>query len=97
MNEDLASWSIRLIFASMCVLLGLAGFMAGRSSADRQMTFGLFVQGICLTFVAGSVYLGHSPELRMGALVVAGLLIIFSLAGSQDSEEEQSKVEDRCS
>lgn len=92
MNQDSADWGARLLFASVCCLLGMTGFVATRSSTDRRMTFGLLGQGILLAFVAGGTYFHHAAELRLGGLIVAVLLLLFSFAGPKNSEREGSAV-----
>ncbi len=91
MNGDSAYWSVRLLFASVCVLLGLTGFVAARSSADRRITFGLLAQGILLVFVVGGAYFHRAADLRLGGLVVTGLLLVFSFGCPANPQDEQSR------
>lgn len=97
MNEDLANWSTQLLFTSTSVLLGMAGLVAARSSADRTMAFGLQLQGILLTLVVAATHFHRSAELRLGAFSVAGLLLIFSLTSPKNSSHEQPATEDHSS
>lgn len=94
MNHDPAYWSTRLIFASMCILLGTIGFVTARSSSDRRMTFGLLAQGILLAFLVGGTYFRYAANLRLGGMVVAGLLVILSFASPAHSVDEQSETEE---
>lgn len=56
MNAHLSSWNYGLIFALLCVLLGIAAVMSSRKTEQRRLASGLFLQGVLLIFVVGAAH-----------------------------------------
>ena len=93
-----AEWSSGLLFSStLCVLLGLIGFISVQQSNDRSLASSLLLQGILLAFVIGAAYFPWASDLRLGAAVVAGLLIIQTLRNPAAAADEHPADKDAAS
>lgn len=95
MNNELLSWNLGLLDASVCALMGLIGYLSLKDSKDRSLASGLLMQAVALFFVVASVRFEQRPSLRLGALVVAGFLIVrelnqFHSAGDDHSTEKEN-------
>ena len=88
MNEELLTWKLGLLFATLCGLMGLIGLIAFKTSADRSLASGLVMQGVVLIFVVASTHYGNSPRLQLAGGVAVGLLIVRELTSSQPDTEQ---------
>ena len=79
MNIDYGNWGSQILFASACIVVGI----------DRWLRLGLLLQAILLAFVVSAAFFQRQTELKLGGVVIVGLLIVQSTLGSQETGAEQ--------
>lgn len=94
MTGDLTAWNYGLLFAALCVILGVVGVVSSQLNQERWLATGMVLQGVVLTFVVGGTYFRSSVDLHLGGLVVAGLLIIQSLCKPNPTVDPKSPLEE---
>ncbi len=92
MKGDLGLWNYGLLWAILCIVLGVAGLVSLERRESRRLSSGVCLQGVVLVFIAGSAYLPGSVDLRLGALVVTSLLIMQNLLTPPEIEKDHGNV-----
>lgn len=87
MTDDVLTWNLGLLFATLCGLMGLLGMISFERPEDRSLASGLLLQGAVLIFVVASVHYGNSPRFQLAAGIALGLLIVNELTSSQPNVE----------
>ena len=94
MNVDIATWNNGLLFAGLCVILGIVGVVSIQHPESRWLASGMFLQGVVLTFTVGAAYFHHAVELQLACFAVVGLLIVQSLYPRRLEATDTSPTED---
>ena len=89
MNIDYGNWGSQILFASACIVVGIVGVVLARNGIDRWLRLGLLLQAILLAFVVSAAFFQRQTELKLGGVVIVGLLIVQSTLGSQETGAEQ--------
>jgi len=98
MNVDYGHWGSQILFAALCIAIGVVGIVLARTDAELSLQKGLFLQGILLASVVSAAFFQDQIDLKLGGIVIVGLLIIQSTLGSpqvitdeQELDEKESK------
>ncbi len=88
MNIENGNWGSHILFASVCIVMGIIGVVLARNGAERSMRQSVLLQGILLAFVVSAAFFQRQSELKLGAVVIVGLLIVQSTLGSPSVNDE---------
>ena len=81
MNVDYGNWGGHLLFAMMCIVMAIVGIVLARNVVEQWLQQCLLLQGILLACVASAAFFPRQNELKLGGVVIIGLLIIHSILG----------------
>lgn len=76
MNLEIGRVGHGLLFAALVVVLGMIGMISAKCRSERNLFRGLFFQGILLTWVIVAAFRPQNSELKLGGLIIIGLLIL---------------------
>jgi 4-amino-4-deoxy-L-arabinose transferase-like glycosyltransferase len=95
MTIDYGNWGGHLLFALMCIVIAIVGIVLARNGDEQRLLQSMLLQGILLAYVAGAVFFQRRNELKLGGVVIAGLLIIHAIWGSSGVNDEPAQDEDQ--
>ena len=76
MNGETGRLGHGLLFAALVVVLGIIGIISAQCRSERNLYRGLFLQGVLLTWVVVAAFRNQNSDLKLGGLMVVGLLIL---------------------
>lgn len=95
MTIDYGNWGGHLLFASMCIVMAVVGIVLARNGFEQWLHQSLLLQGILLAYIASAAFFHRQSELKLGPVVIVGLLIIHSTLGSSPVKDEQALDKDQ--
>ncbi len=95
MNIDYGTWGGHLLFALMCIVIAIVGIVLVRNGVEQWLQQSLLLQGVLLVFVAGAAFFERQNGLKLGGVVIVGLLIIHSIWVTPIFNDEQALDEDQ--
>ncbi|MEI8017201.1 MAG: hypothetical protein WCH39_03325 [Schlesneria sp.] len=88
MSIDYGNWGSHILFASACIVTGIVGVVLARTETERWLRQSALLQAILLVYVVSAAFFQRQNELKLGGVVIVGLLIIQAILGSPNVTDE---------
>ncbi len=95
MSIDYGNWGSLILFASVCIVTGIIGVVLARTDAERWLRQSVLLQAILLVYVVSAAFFQRQSELKLGGVVIVGLLIIPAMLGSSSVDDEPPLSEEQ--
>jgi hypothetical protein len=95
MNTDYGNWGSHILFVSACLVIGIVGFVLAPNGAERWLRQSVLLQALLLTYVVSAAFFQRQNELKLGGVVIVGLLIVQSTLGFPGITDEPPLDEDQ--
>ena len=95
MNIEHSNWGSHVLFALVCVVLGIVGVILARNGTERWLRQSVLLQAILLTYVVSAAFFQLQSELKLGGVVIVGLLIVQSTLGSPSVNDDPALDEEQ--